>query len=137
FELLPSETDMDRNNIVTRLLAAKLGLPAPGPEPPPAVGRFRKKVYPSTGGRGVRARRGRLRGRRGCPSRGGGTRFRDSRPPRGRAPGSPRAAACSTRPTAALCSGQCRVRRRARRGARRRREGRGSRGRARLLRGRG
>jgi aminoglycoside phosphotransferase (APT) family kinase protein len=37
FELLPSETDMDRNNIVTRLLAAKLGLPAPGPEPLPAV----------------------------------------------------------------------------------------------------
>jgi len=37
FELLPSETDMDRNNIVTRLLAAKLGLPAPGPEPLPVV----------------------------------------------------------------------------------------------------
>ena len=37
FELLPSETDMDRNNIVTRLLASKLGLPAPGPEPLPAV----------------------------------------------------------------------------------------------------
>jgi hypothetical protein len=37
FELLPSDTDMDTNNIVTRLLAAKLGLPAPGPEPLPAV----------------------------------------------------------------------------------------------------
>jgi len=37
FELLPSDTDMGTNNIVTRLLAAKLGLPAPGPEPPPVV----------------------------------------------------------------------------------------------------
>jgi aminoglycoside phosphotransferase (APT) family kinase protein len=37
FELLPSDTDMGTNNIVTRLLAAKLGLPAPGPEPLPAV----------------------------------------------------------------------------------------------------
>jgi aminoglycoside phosphotransferase (APT) family kinase protein len=37
FELLPSDTDMGTNNIVTRLVAAKLGLPAPGPEPLPAV----------------------------------------------------------------------------------------------------
>jgi aminoglycoside phosphotransferase (APT) family kinase protein len=37
FELLPSDTDMGTNNIVTRLLAAKLDLPAPGPEPLPAV----------------------------------------------------------------------------------------------------
>jgi aminoglycoside phosphotransferase (APT) family kinase protein len=37
FELLPPDTDMGTNNIVTRLLAAKLGLPAPGPEPLPAV----------------------------------------------------------------------------------------------------
>jgi len=37
FELLPSDTDMGTNNMVTRLLAAKLGLPAPGPEPLPAV----------------------------------------------------------------------------------------------------
>jgi aminoglycoside phosphotransferase (APT) family kinase protein len=37
FELLPTDTDMGTNNIVTRLLAAKLGLPAPGPEPLPAV----------------------------------------------------------------------------------------------------
>jgi aminoglycoside phosphotransferase (APT) family kinase protein len=37
FELLPSDTDMGTNNIVTRLLAAKLGLPAPGPEPLPIV----------------------------------------------------------------------------------------------------
>jgi aminoglycoside phosphotransferase (APT) family kinase protein len=36
FELLPSDTDMGTNNIVTRLLAAKLGLPAPGPDPLPA-----------------------------------------------------------------------------------------------------
>jgi hypothetical protein len=37
FELLPSDTDMGTNNMVTRLLAAKLRLPAPGPEPLPAV----------------------------------------------------------------------------------------------------
>jgi hypothetical protein len=37
FELLPSDTDMGTNNMVTRLLAAKLHLPAPGPEPLPAV----------------------------------------------------------------------------------------------------
>ncbi|HYU39662.1 MAG TPA: phosphotransferase family protein [Acidimicrobiia bacterium] len=37
FELLPSDTDMGTNNIVTRLLAAKLGLPSPGAEPLPAV----------------------------------------------------------------------------------------------------
>jgi aminoglycoside phosphotransferase (APT) family kinase protein len=37
FELLPSDTDMGTNNMVTRLLAAKLQLPAPGPEPLPAV----------------------------------------------------------------------------------------------------
>src|SRR5262249_15748084 len=37
FELLPSDTDMDRNNIVTRLLPPKLALPAPGAEPLPAV----------------------------------------------------------------------------------------------------
>ena len=37
FELLPADTDMGTNNMVTRLLAAKLQLPAPGPEPLPAV----------------------------------------------------------------------------------------------------
>jgi aminoglycoside phosphotransferase (APT) family kinase protein len=37
FELMPPDTDLGTNNIVTRLLAAKLGLPAPGPEPLPAV----------------------------------------------------------------------------------------------------
>jgi aminoglycoside phosphotransferase (APT) family kinase protein len=37
FELMPPDTDLATNNIPTRLLAAKLGLPAPGPEPLPAV----------------------------------------------------------------------------------------------------
>ena len=69
FELMPSDTDMDRNNIVTRLLAAKLGLPAPGPEPLPEARLASRRACPSTSGRGVRARRGRLRGRRACPSR--------------------------------------------------------------------
>jgi aminoglycoside phosphotransferase (APT) family kinase protein len=37
FDLLPADTDMGTNNIVTRLLAAMLGLPSPGPEPLPVV----------------------------------------------------------------------------------------------------
>jgi aminoglycoside phosphotransferase (APT) family kinase protein len=36
FELLPPDTDMGVNNIVTRLLAAMLGLPSPG-EPVPVL----------------------------------------------------------------------------------------------------
>jgi aminoglycoside phosphotransferase (APT) family kinase protein len=37
FEILPVDTDMGLNNIPSRLTAALLGLPSPGPEPVPVV----------------------------------------------------------------------------------------------------
>ena len=63
FELMPPDTDMGRNNIVTRLLAAKLGLPAPGPEPLPAVG-LKTKIH-------IKAPSARIR--RACRSTGDGS----------------------------------------------------------------